>query len=541
MNKNTFSFLQKLSFILTIILLSQGCGQRGAPTGGDKDQTAPEVKVSIPANKATNFKGKEIIFKFDEYVKASGFYNELLISPPLNFKPTYKLVGKKLILKLDSALAPNTTYSVFLGKGIKDINEGNPLEDNLLVFSTGDVIDSLSLSGEIYDAESMETLNEGMVHLYKSNNDSVQSKKIPAYFAKVENGHFHFHNLAEGAYKIFALVDNNTNYLYDLPAEKIAFREELVSVSNQMDSSEIILKAFEQAEKKNFINSSKCDFIGKIDLVFNLPVEKFHMKVIDVGYTAMSSSSQFKASGDSLTIWFENKPEKDSILIAVKYDSKRDTLKFNLKNRKSIATQKIYPQHNFSGMGNYHKKPLFIRFTQPIQSIDTNKLVLISDVDTVTAKIKPAGTIGSYQLLNTLKESNNYTLKLLPNAITSIFDAQNKDTLKVKFSTTALSSLSNMNLKYDFSGVTGKGVLEIWNSGDLVKKTILSTKKGLIQLKGIKPGEYKLKYIDDKDGNQKWTSGSYWTKQQPESVYWYAESINLRANWDLDVQWTLTP
>ena len=258
MNKNTFSFLQKLSFILIIIVLLQGCGQRGTPTGGDKDQTAPKVKVSTPTNNAINFKGKEIVFKFDEYVKASGFYNELLISPPLNFKPTYKLVGKKLILKLDSTLDPNTTYSVFLGKGIKDLNEGNTLEDNLLVFSTGDVIDSLSLSGEIYNSESMETLNEGMVHLYKSNDDSVQSKKIPAYFAKVENGHFHFQNLAEGTYKIFALVDNNANYLYDLPAEKIAFRENLVSVSNKMDSSEIILKAFEQAEKKNFINSSKC-------------------------------------------------------------------------------------------------------------------------------------------------------------------------------------------------------------------------------------------------------------------------------------------
>ncbi len=541
MNKNTFPFLQELSFILIIIVLLQGCGQRGTPTGGDKDQTAPKVKVSTPTNNATNFKGKEIVFKFDEYVKASGFYNELLISPPLNFKPTYKLVGKKLILKLDSTLDPNTTYSVFLGKGIKDLNEGNTLEDNLLVFSTGDVIDSLSLSGEIYNAESMETLNEGMVHLYKSNDDSVQSKKIPAYFAKVENGHFHFQNLAEGTYKIFALVDNNTNYLYDLPAEKIAFRENLVSVSNKMDSSEIILKAFEQAEKKNFINSSKCDFIGKIDLVFNLPVEKFNMKVINVGNTTISASSQFKANRDSLTIWFENKPERDSILIAVKYDSKTDTLKFNLKNRKSIATQKIYPQHNFSGMGNYHKKPFFIRFTQPIQSIDPNKLVLISDVDTVAAKLKSTGKLGSYQLLNTLKESNNYTLTFLPNAITSIFEAQNKDTLKVKFSTTALASLSNMNLKYDFSGVTGKGLLEIWNSGDLVKKTILSTKKGLIQLQGIKPGEYKLKYIDDKDGNQEWTSGSYWTKQQPESVYWYAESINLRANWDLNIQWTLTP
>ena len=111
----------------------------------------------------------------------------------------------------------------------------------------------------------------------------------------------------------------------------------------------------------------------------------------------------------------------------------------------------------------------------------------------------------------------------------------------MKFSTTALASLSNMSLKYDFSGVKGKGVLEIWNGGDLVKKTILSTKKGFLQLLGIKSGAYKLKYIDDTDGNQEWTSGNYWTKQQPESVYWYAESINLRANWDLDVQWTLKP
>ena len=28
-------------------------------------------------------------------------------------------------------------------------------------------------------------------------------------------------------------------------------------------------------------------------------------------------------------------------------------------------------------------------------------------------------------------------------------------------------------------------------------------------------------------------------KEQPEKVYWYNQSITLRANWDLDVEWLL--
>ena len=251
MFKNRILFY-KFKALLAVIITLSGCGQRGAPSGGVKDSIPPRVIKSIPDSCGVNFKGKKISWKFDEYVTLSGLNQELLISPPVKTQPTFKLIGKKLTLTFDTLLNPNTTYSVFLGKGVKDLNEGNPLENNLLVFSTGEILDSLFIHGEIYDAESMEDISEGMVHLYKEISDSVPVKKIPSYFAKVEHGHFHFTNLAEGTYKLFYLKDNNSNFLYDLPNESIAFSNSLIQVSDKKDTSEIILRSFSGEEKKQF-------------------------------------------------------------------------------------------------------------------------------------------------------------------------------------------------------------------------------------------------------------------------------------------------
>ena len=244
MFKCATTFYKIKGAIALIVLVISSCGQRGNPSGGSKDNTPPKVVQSVPDSCGLNFKGNKISWKFDEYVTLSKLNQELLISPPVKKQPTFKLIGKKLTLTFDTLLNPNTTYSVFLGKGVKDLNEGNPLENNLLVFSTGEILDSLSVHGEIFDAESMEDISEGMVHLYKEISDSIPLKTIPSYFAKVEDGHFEFTNLAEGTYKIFYLKDNNSNFLYDLPNESIAFLTSEINVSNQQDTSVISVTSF---------------------------------------------------------------------------------------------------------------------------------------------------------------------------------------------------------------------------------------------------------------------------------------------------------
>lgn len=535
-----YSFLFKALATLVIIVV-WSCGQRGAPGGGASDTTPPQVIKSIPDSCATNFNGTEISWKFDEYVKADGLNNALLISPPIKGKPKFKLVGKKLILKFDTLFNKNTTYSVFLGEGVKDINEGNPLEDNLLVFSTGDVIDSLSFHGEIVDGKTMKTLTSGMVHLYKMPYDSIPSKEIPSYFAKINNGHFHFNNLAEGDYLLFALVDNNNNYLYDLPSEKIAFNSSIIKVNGTPDSNEITLKAFIPADTKQFIKGSRINFNGKIELEFNQTVNDFNISILGKQFKKDWKIEEWDENRDSLILWSSEILSMDSLKLIVEYDGNKDTLKFNIANRKSIAEMELTAEHDFGNSGQYFKRKLGFNFSQPISSYDTSKFILVSVKDTNNASVTQVGKeLKRFTLNNNLLEENIYALKLLPKAVKTIFGVHNEDTLTIGFSTAKSTSFGNLNIKYNFSQIGKQGVFQVYLEDKLIDELIVDDKPNKYKIEGGKPGNYRLKYILDENGDDEWTPGNYWTKTQPEKVFWYNEKITLRANWDLDVDWVLT-
>ena len=56
----------KFFFGIGILLTIFGCAQFVPPTGGKKDEIPPKLLNTIPKNKATNFKGKEVELYFDE-------------------------------------------------------------------------------------------------------------------------------------------------------------------------------------------------------------------------------------------------------------------------------------------------------------------------------------------------------------------------------------------------------------------------------------------------------------------------------------------
>jgi len=541
MFKSATAFYEIKGVIVLIVLVFSSCGQRGNPSGGSKDNTPPKVVRSIPDSCGLNFKGNKISWTFDEYVTLSKLNQEILISPPVKKQPTFKLIGKKLTLTFDTLFNPNTTYSIFLGKGVKDLNEGNPLENNLLVFSTGEILDSLSVHGEIFDAESMEDISEGMVHLYKEKNDSIPLKKIPSYFAKVEHGHFEFTNLSEGTYKIFYLKDNNSNFLYDLPNESIAFLNSEISVSNQQDTSEIILRAFSGEEKRQFLTGSGCDFKGKFHFEFNIPVQEFSIEPLDNSFKKDWKILEWNKNKDSLIVWSSLVESLDSIALLLEYDGLKDTLKYSISRRKKMNTQPIEVQQNFSNNGNHFKKPFIISFSQPISSYDTSKIVFIGPGDSTLASIKSVGEeLKKFKLCRELKENSTYQLTLLPKAIQSIFGAYNKDTLRLNFATAINSSFGNLTINYHFKETKSNGILQVYFENNLKKEVFLTENQGKLFIEGAKPGNYSLKYIADENMDKKWTSGNYWNKKQPEMIYWYNQNITLRANWDLEVEWILS-
>ena len=67
---------------------------------------------------------------------------KVIIMPPQRNFPVIQAIGKKAIIKLEDELLPNTTYTIDFTDAIVDNNEGNPLENFSISFSTGDNLDT---------------------------------------------------------------------------------------------------------------------------------------------------------------------------------------------------------------------------------------------------------------------------------------------------------------------------------------------------------------------------------------------------------------
>ena len=163
------------------------CANRGSPTGGIKDIIPPQILRTIPENYSVNFDAKEIRIYFNEYVKFKDLNKQLIISPPMENTPEITPLGlpqKYVSVKILDTLKPNTTYAINFGTSIVDNNEGNPLSYFRYVFSTGNVIDSLSLKGYVKDALERKADDFVSVVLYEIDSaytDSVVFKSKPRY------------------------------------------------------------------------------------------------------------------------------------------------------------------------------------------------------------------------------------------------------------------------------------------------------------------------------------------------------------------------
>ena len=121
-----------------VCLMHLSCAQKVPLTGGPKDLSPPKLKAegSTP-NRQVNFQENEIHLVFDEFVIIDK-PDQILISPPLPTQPKIEVKGKQvdILFEKKSPLQTNTTYIVYLGQAVKDLNEGNVLNDFDFVFST---------------------------------------------------------------------------------------------------------------------------------------------------------------------------------------------------------------------------------------------------------------------------------------------------------------------------------------------------------------------------------------------------------------------
>jgi hypothetical protein len=222
-----------LGLIVVSLFLSK-CANPVMPIGGEKDTTPPRVIRSVPENYSVNFDGKLISIEFNEFVKLDKINQQALISPPLQTNPEYRIKGKSVQVRFQEDLKENTTYTVFFGNAIVDLTENNPLEAYSFVFSTGSILDSMSMAGNLQFAFNRKLAEGAFVLLYRDEIDTIPADSLPFrvkpyYVARADKkGDFRFRNLRNEPYRMYALEDKNSNFLYDKGGEAIGFVDELV-------------------------------------------------------------------------------------------------------------------------------------------------------------------------------------------------------------------------------------------------------------------------------------------------------------------------
>ena len=530
--------MKKLVQFFVLIILFGGCAQVVPPAGGDKDIVPPKIVRSNPTNFTTNQNPQVIELEFDEYVIQRSLVNELLISPPLKEFPEHYFKGKKFFLTFNDTLKPNTTYQFNFGKGLVDLNENNPLDSNIIVFSTGEYLDSLSISGKVFDAFELGMAKDMAVLLYKSLEDSVVAKKRPDYYSRTDkDGSFKIDFIAHGEYQLFALEDKNGNFLYDLPNEKVAF---LASTIILQQDTTLNLRLFEEENKTQFIKEIKLENPYKLKMVLNQPASKVQLMPIGKTFKQDWYFSNTKLPNDSLIFWFPEPEALDTLSFYVDADGEiLDTNEFLFElDPKKLPKLELKPINNVGGVPYFEE--LKITSNIPLIAVDTSKIFLIADSANQAIKINFKERDESFTLAHVWNPETRYELIIEDSAIKAIGGLQTADTFKVGFGVKDSTKFGNIIV--DFDSLDWKDDLMLYlldGQGKEVKRKSPGKAKKQFLFEQLTTGKYKLKVVFDADGNQRWSAGSYGEKRLPEKTFVYEGEIELTPNADLNIIWKI--
>ena len=502
------------------------------PSGGSKDTIPPVILRSSPENYSIHFTDSEIEIRFDEYIKLKDIGKELIISPPMKNAPiiTPLSTSKSLKIKITDTLKPNTTYVFNLGNSIVDNNEGNVFEYYKYVFSTGDYIDSLKLSGRVRDAQLVSPEIPATLMLYEMNDaykDSLVYSEKPMYITNSidSTGTFEFTNLKEGQYILLALKEENNDYTFQPKNDKIGF---VTSVVNIPTDSTFTLTLFKETLQYKLTRPSHA---GKNHLVFGYEGDADSLKIQLLSDSApdFESLTYKDEIKDSIHYWYKPAIEVDTLLFKVTRKNVIDTVNVRLRElyRDSLNISLIN-----SGTVKL-KDSLRLRSTTPLIGFNSEKIqVMTLDSTFIEAELRLNKKHNQANIFFPKKESENYRVLLLPGALTDFFGKEN-DSIKLNVKTRPTSDYGTMTLNVENIDRFPIIVQLVDDKYKVVAENYL-TSEGAIFFDEILPSKYYLRVIYDDNQNRKWDTGSFLDRREPERVIYYPSKIDVRANWSLN-------
>jgi methionine-rich copper-binding protein CopC len=230
------------------IIQMGGCANIVPPSGGPRDSIPPYAVYAKPKDSSTNIAPKEILISFNEYITTNALQEQLIVSPNIKNNPLVDQRLNMVRIRLSDSLNANTTYSLQFGNALRDVNEGNIVQNYTYVFSTGNQIDTGKLFGKVQIAETGLVDSSLIAVLHPIEKDSAIYKDKPTYYSRINGqGIFEFKFLPASDFNIY-IVPNDFSKRYDDSTKLFAFLDRSVAATKTKDS--IQLYAFEASPKK---------------------------------------------------------------------------------------------------------------------------------------------------------------------------------------------------------------------------------------------------------------------------------------------------
>lgn len=348
--KKTTLFI--LGFIAALVI-GGSCASIGNPSGGPRDEDPPRFLYANPPQGAVEVSPSKANLFFNEIVNVKDAFTKVVVSPPSATTPRVSSLGRRVTIEFRDTLLPNTTYTVDFGDAIADNNEGNKLQNFFYTFSTGEVLDSLMVSGMVLGAQDLAPTPGIYVGLHTNLADSAFTKTRFDRIAKTnEDGTFVIGGLAPGQYRIYALEDRDGDLAWSSPEETLAFYDAIIEpraepatatdtifnlLTGEVDSivnrgrtkfypNNVLLRTFNTGFKQQYITKYERPDSSKINLIFNAAADSMPLASLilpdrdpmDITEVAVTERS---ATNDTITYWLRDREilGRDTLRLALTY------------------------------------------------------------------------------------------------------------------------------------------------------------------------------------------------------------------------------
>ena len=572
--------------VLTVAccLFSHSCANtKAAPSGGPKDTIPPVLLKIEPADRTRNMPTADvkIALTYDEYTvvkEASGIY----LSPPTKHSPTAKVKGKSIVVTLRDTLAENTTYTIDFNNALADNNEGNMAPRFTYVFSTGDTIDSMYLTGTVLDCEKLTPVKGALVALYEDLSDSACMLSLPAAATRTDDwGYFVIRNVKPVAYQIYAYSDEDRDNLYMQGEDYIAFHDTLFTPTlivsdsvyelksfNMKDTldcqkreSQLSLLLFKETASRQFIKNKGRTDQKKGFIRFNARNTVLNsFQIFGVDSTAITT--HFTPERDSMDFWINTSYTlPDSLLLTVEY-MKTDSLgnlamtkediavSLNDEQKKALASKAkedtlinvTYTCKN----ENVEQDGITLTFPDPLATIDTSAILFVAtnpknQNDTIAFTFEKDSTLFEvYHMQSSQKYQTGYKYEVIypEGTFHDIYGRKNKENkIDIQLPNTDKTGSITLNI----SGIHDTRYIIELVSAD--KKNVFRKftvdKDTQLYFPYLAAGEYTFRITEDRNGNGIFDSGNLLERKQPEKVIMFkkpdgTEIIDLPEQTDIE-------